>query len=91
MSVPIIKKYEINEHQSSILPTELFDILSKLDSETRISQDEAIWLTTIGAKFFTTKVRHKFHRLEADYYLHEYANNTKNICVFKIKTLSLNC
>ena len=75
----LIKKYEINEHQSSILPTEFFDILSKLDSEIRISQDEAIWLTTIGAKFFTTKVRHKFHRLEADYYLHEYANNTKNI------------
>lgn len=75
----LIKKYEINEHQSIVLPTEFFNILSKLDSETRISQDEAIWLTTIGAKFFNTKVRHKFHRLEAEYYLHEYVNNTKNI------------
>lgn len=74
----LIKKYEINEHQSSALPTEIFKILSQLDSEIRLSQDEAIWLNTIGTNFFTTKVRHKFHRLEADYYLHEYANNTKN-------------
>ncbi|WP_053578134.1 hypothetical protein [Acinetobacter sp. TTH0-4] len=53
--------------------------MNKLENETRLSQDEAVWLNTIGKKFFSTKVRHKFHRLEANYYLQEYAKNTKNI------------
>lgn len=75
----LLKKYEINEHLSGVLPTELSEILSKLDSEIRLSQDEAVWLNTIGKKFFTTKVRHKFHRLEANYYLQEFEKNKKNI------------
>ena len=75
----LLKKYEIHEYLSAALPTELLEILSKLDSETRLSQDEAVWLNTEGKKFFSIKVRHKFHRLEANYYLQEYAKNTKNI------------
>ena len=75
----LLKKYEIHEYLSAAFPTELSEILSKLDSETRLSQDEAVWLNTEGQKFFSIKVRHKFHRLEANYYLQEYANNTKNI------------
>ena len=75
----LLKKYEINEHLSGVLPTELSEILSKLDTEIRLSQDEAVWLNTIGKKFFTTKVRHKFHRLEANYYLQEFEKNKKNI------------
>lgn len=75
----LLKKYDINEYLSGALPTELSEILNKLENETRLSQDEAVWLNTIGKKFFSTKVRHKFHRLEANYYLQEYAKNTKNI------------
>lgn len=75
----LLKKYDINEYLSGTLPTELSEILSKLDRETRLSQDEAVWLNTIGKEFFSTKVRHKFHRLEADYYLQEYAKDTENI------------
>lgn len=75
----LLKKYEINEYLSGALPTELSEILTKLDSETRLSQDEAVWLNTIGKKFYSTKIHHKFHRLEANYYLQEYAKNTKNI------------
>lgn len=75
----LLKKYEINEHISGALPRELSEILSKLESQTRLSQDEAVWLNTVGKKFFSSKIRHDFHRLEADYYLQEYAKNTKNI------------
>jgi len=75
----LLKKYDINEYLSGASPTELSEILNKLENETRLSQDEAVWLNTIGKKFFTAKVRHKFHRLEANYYLQEYAKNTKNI------------
>ncbi|WP_127448931.1 hypothetical protein [Acinetobacter sp. FDAARGOS_131] len=73
----LLKKYDINEYLSGALPTELSEILNKLENETRLSQDEAVWLNTIGKNFFSTKVRHKFHRLEANYYLQEYAKNTK--------------
>ena len=75
----LLKKYEINEHLSGVLPIELSEILSKLDREIRLSQDEAVWLNTLGKKFFSSKVRHKFHRLEANYYLQEYKKNVKNI------------
>lgn len=75
----LLKKYDINEDLSDALLTEIYEILSKLDRGIRLSQDEAVWLNTIGKEFFITKVRHKFHRLEADYYLQEYAKNTKNI------------
>ncbi|MDX9697539.1 MAG: hypothetical protein RBT49_17235, partial [Bacteroidales bacterium] len=75
----LLKKYEINEYISGALPIELSEILSKLDREIRLSQDEAVWLNTLGKKFFSSKVRHKFHRLEANYYLQEYKKNAKNI------------
>ncbi len=75
----LLKKYDINEYLSGTLPTKLSEILSKLDRETRLSEDEAVWLNTIGKEFFSTKVRHKFHRLEADYYLQEYTKDTENI------------
>ncbi|WP_407411918.1 hypothetical protein [Acinetobacter sp.] len=75
----LLKKYDINEYSSGALPTELSEILNKLENEIRLSQDEAVWLNTVGEKFFSTKVRHKFHRLEANYYLQEYAKNAKNI------------
>ena len=75
----LLKKYEINEYISGALPIEISEILSKLDREIRLSQDEAVWLNTLGKKFFSSKVRHKFHRLEANYYLHEYKKNVKNI------------
>ena len=52
----LLKKYDINEYLSGTLPTELSEILSKLDRETRLSQDEAVWLNTIGKEFFSTKV-----------------------------------
>ena len=75
----LLKKYEINEYISGALPIEISEILSKLDREIRLSQDEAVWLNTLGKKFFSSKVRHKFHRLEANYYLQEYKKNVKNI------------
>ena len=75
----LLKKYEINGYISGALPIELSEILSKLDREIRLSQDEAVWLNTLGKKFFSSKVRHKFHRLEANYYLQEYKKNAKNI------------
>jgi hypothetical protein len=75
----LLKKYEINEYISGALPKEFSEILSKLESDIRLSQDEAVWLNTIGKRFFSTKVRHKFHRLEASYYLQEFEKNKKNI------------
>lgn len=72
-------KYQLKQAISDSLATILFDILSKLESNTRLSEEDAIWLNTIGEKFFNTQVRHKFHRLEADYFLKEYSQDPKNI------------
>ena len=41
----LLKKYDINEYLSGASPTELSEILNKLENETRLSQDEAVWLT----------------------------------------------
>src|SRR5690606_15060302 len=72
-------KYQLKQAISDSLATILFDILSKLESNTTLSEEDAIWLNTIGEKFFNTQVRHKFHRLEADYFLKEYSQDPKNI------------
>ena len=75
----LLKKYEIDEYLLKTLPEELSEILNKLDNQIRLSEVEAVWLNTADKQFFTSKVRHTFHRLEANYYLQEYQKNTKNI------------
>lgn len=75
----LLKKYDIDEYLLNKLPKELSEILNKLDNQIRLSEVEAVWLNTADKQFFTSKVRHTFHRLEANYYLQEYKKNTKNI------------
>lgn len=75
----LLKKYDIDGYLPNTLPKELSEILNKLDNQIRLSEVEAVWLNTADKRFFTSKVRHTFHRLEANYYLQEYQKNTKNI------------
>lgn len=64
---------------ASPVPKKVTTLLNKLENETRLSHDEAVWFNTTGKNFYKDKVRHKFHRIEANFYLNEYAKNTKNI------------
>lgn len=75
----LLEKYGLKLNSCYVPPKEIIEILKKLDSDTRLSEHEAIWLNSIGEKFFNTQVRHKFHRLEANYFLNEYSQDPKNI------------
>ena len=47
-------------------------ILKLLDNNQRLSEQDAIWLNSEGRRFFTDKVKIKFHRIEADFYINGY-------------------
>lgn len=69
----LIKKYDIylydnaDKHRSNLI-----NILKLLDNNQRLSEQDAIWLNTEGRQFFTDKVKIKFHRIEADFYINGY-------------------
>ena len=53
----------------------LIHILQALDSNQRLSPDDAVWLVSEGSQFFSGKVKIKFYRTEADFYLRNYQKN----------------
>ena len=69
----LIKKYDIylygnaDKHRSNLI-----NILKLLDNNQRLSEQDAIWLNSEGRRFFTDKVKIKFHRIEADFYINGY-------------------
>lgn len=69
----LIKKYGIylydnaDKHRSNLI-----NILKLLDNNQRLSEQDAIWLNSEGRQFFTDKVKIKFHRIEADFYINGY-------------------
>ena len=69
----LLNKYEIypyligNKQRSKLL-----NILNLLDNQQRLQEQDAIWLNSEGRQFFTDKLKIKFHRVEADFYLNEY-------------------
>ncbi|WP_151823164.1 hypothetical protein [Acinetobacter oleivorans] len=74
----LIKKYDIyfyeivDKHRSKLVK-----ILKLLDSNQRLSEQDAVWLNSEGRQYFTDELKIKFHRVEADFYINEY-NTTKS-------------
>lgn len=76
----LLAKYEIVSYQPNfIVPTQLTEIINKLEAKQRLSEDEAIWLNTQGKEFFNSAVRVAFHRLEANFYLEQYQKNKNHV------------
>lgn len=54
----------------------LISILGKVNSRIRISEDEVAWLMVprrgLYSGYYTEKLREKYHRIEAEYYLAKY-------------------
>jgi len=50
----------------------LMEILRRVDSGERLSEDEFIWLTTKAHVYFTKILRERYHRLEAEFYAAEF-------------------
>ncbi|ENU93960.1 hypothetical protein F971_00398 [Acinetobacter vivianii] len=75
----LFKKYELEPfHIPNELRSRLLRILSLLEREQRLSDNDRIWLTSEGYEFFTGKLKNKFHRIEAEFYLQEYKVKKSN-------------
>ena len=69
----LIKKYDIYLYNiDRKCRSKLINILKLLDNNQRLSEQDAIWLNSEGRQFFTDKLKIKFHRVEADFYINEY-------------------
>jgi len=69
----LLNKYDIYPyHILTKQRSKLLNILSLLDNKKRLQEQEAVWLNSEGREFFTDKVKIKFHRVEANFYLKQY-------------------
>lgn len=75
----LFQKYELEPfHISNEFKSRLLKILSFLEREQRLSDNDRIWLTSEGYEFFTEKLKGKFHRIEAEFYLQQYKVKKSN-------------
>ncbi|WP_448872615.1 hypothetical protein [Desulfobulbus propionicus] len=73
----LLKEYDI--HPSDVKLSDgqkLRDILEKVNQRIRLGQDELAWLMVsrggLYSGYYTQKLREKYHRIEAEYYLGKY-------------------
>jgi TPR repeat protein len=50
----------------------LMEILHRVDSGMRLSEDDVVWLTTGDNDYFTVQLKECYHKIEADYYADEF-------------------
>lgn len=78
----LLNKYDLylSDLKNGDLP-KLKDILYKIESRVRVSQNELAWLMIprkhLYSGYYTHNLQVKYHRIEAEYYLSKY-ENTKN-------------
>jgi hypothetical protein len=46
----------------------LMDILKHVDASQRLSEQDFVWLSTVGKDYFTEELRAAYHQLEADFF-----------------------
>ena len=62
------KQHCIKQHCFS----RLMDILKRVDASQRLSQEDFVWLSSVGEDYFTAELRAAYHRLEADFFASEF-------------------
>ena len=50
----------------------LMDILRRVDAGQRLSEEDFVWLSSVGEGYFTEELRSAYHRLEADFFASEF-------------------
>lgn len=50
----------------------LMSILKKVDSDQRLSEEDFVWLSTLGEIYFSDELRAAYHRLEAAFFASEF-------------------
>lgn len=76
----LLASYDINEQDlKSNIRHKLLVIINQLKKKKRLSQEDSIWLNSEGYHFFNSKIRHAFHRLEANFYLEQYQKDKNQV------------
>jgi hypothetical protein len=50
----------------------LMTILRYVDTDQRLSQDDFVWLSSLGENYFSNRLRAAYHRLEAEFFANEF-------------------
>jgi len=50
----------------------LMDILRRVDAGQRLSEEDFVWLSSVGEGYFTEELKAAYHRLEADFFASEF-------------------
>ena len=69
------KKYDLDEYIEKSHFPKLMDILHRVDSGQRLSEDDLLWLKTDGGDYYTQKLREKYHSNEAEFYVKDFRAN----------------
>ena len=65
-------KYGIDYFVKQHCFTRLMIILKKVDTEERLSQEDFVWLSSVGEDYLSDQLRTAYHRLEADFFASEF-------------------
>jgi hypothetical protein len=50
----------------------LMKLLKSVDAGQRLSEEDFVWLSTVGKDYFSEQLRAAYHRLEAEFFAHEF-------------------
>jgi tetratricopeptide (TPR) repeat protein len=68
------EKYGMGYIEEPVFPR-MMDILKRIDSGKRLTEDEVVWLNTAGKEYFTDELREAYHLIEAEFFAGEYRRN----------------
>lgn len=66
------RKYGVDSFVEERQFKRLMALLHKLDAQSRLSEDDFVWLKSEGRECVSQEILHAAHRLEADFYIAEY-------------------
>ncbi|AWI80374.1 hypothetical protein CEW87_14005 [Parazoarcus communis] len=67
----LFEKYKIGLRDPS-LELRMTELLEQIDTGTRLSKEDLVWLSTTARKYFTPPIRQEYHRLEAVFHASQY-------------------
>lgn len=65
-------RYGIKTYIEQHCFSRLMDILKRVDASQRLSQEDFVWLSSVGEDYFTAELRAAYHRLEADFFASQF-------------------
>ena len=65
-------RYGIDTHVKQHCFGRLMKILKRVDADQRLSQEDFVWLSSVGERYFSDQLRTAYHRLEADFFVSEF-------------------